>query len=165
MKRLISVGTAVLALALWAPTCWGQQTVDLKALEAAKVTLEKALEIAGHHGEPISAKFEIEGGKLQLSVYTVKVGKFSEVLVNHQTGKVVKVEPISGGDDLKAAQAQSAAMGQAKTSLEAATKKALTANAGSRAISVVPSIEAGHALAAVALTGSQGTKTVTEGLQ
>jgi hypothetical protein len=162
MKRLIGVGTAILALALCAPICWGQQTVDLKALQAAKVTLEKALEIAGHHGKPISAKFEIDDGKLQLSVYTVKAGKFSEVLVNHQTGTVAKVEPISGGDDLKAAQAQNAAMGQAKTSLEAATKKALKANAGSRAVSVVPSIEAGHAVAAVTLTGSQGTKTVSE---
>jgi hypothetical protein len=72
---------------------------------------------------------------------------------------------FSEGDDLKASQAQNAAMGQAKTSLEAATKKALKANAGSRAISVVPSIDAGHAVGAVTLAGSQGTKTVSEGLQ
>ncbi len=164
MKRLISLGTAVLALLLLAPICWGQQTVDLRALQATKVTLEKALEIAGRHGKPISAKFEIEDGKQQFSVYTTKGGKFSEVLVNHQTGKVAKVELITEGDDLKAAEAQNAAMQQAKTSLEAATKKALKDNAGSRAVSLVPSIEGGHAVAAVTLAGSQGNKTVSEGL-
>jgi len=165
MKRLASVGTAVLALVLCAPICWGQQTVDLEALKAAKVRLERALEIAGHHGKPISAKFEIEDGKLQLSVYTMKGGKFSEVLVDHQTGKVAKVEPISEGDDLKAAQAQNAAMAQAKTSLEAATMKALKKNPGSRAMSVVPAIEAGQPIAAVTLIGSQGSKTASEGLK
>jgi hypothetical protein len=165
MKRLNGVGTSILVLVLCASISSGQQTVDLKTLEAAKITLEKALEIAGHHGRPISAKFEIEDGKLQLSVYTVKAGRYSEVLVNYQSGKVAKVEPITEGDDLKAAQAQAAAMGKAKASLQAATKSALKANPGSRAISVVPSIEAGHALAAVTLATSQGTKAVSEGLQ
>src|SRR5262245_47665230 len=164
MKRMIRVETMVLALALGAPICNGQQTVDLKALEPAKVTLEKALEIARLQGKPISAKFEIEGGKLQLSVYTTTGGKFSEVLVDYQTGKVAKVEPITAGDDLKAAQAQNAAMGQAKTSLEAVTRKALAENAGSKAVSVFPSIESGRAVAAVTLAGSHGTKTVPEGL-
>jgi uncharacterized membrane protein YkoI len=165
MKRLIGLGTAVVAFALSALTSWAQQTVDLKMLESAKVTLERALEIAGRHGKPVSAKFEIENGKLQLSVYTVKAGKFSEVLINHQTGKVAKVEPITEGDDLKAAQEQSAAIRQAKLSLAAATKKALKENAGSRAISVVPSIETGHGVAAVTLASGQGSKTVSESLQ
>src|SRR5262249_25866681 len=165
MKRSIRLGTAVLALVFGAAVCHGQQSVDLKTLETAKVSLEKALEVAEQHGKPISAKFEIEDGKLQLSVYTAKAGKFSEVIVDHQTGKVAKVEPITEGDDLKAAQAQSAAMGKAKTSLEAATKKALKDNAGTRGVSVFPSLESGHAAASVTLTGGQGTKTVSESLQ
>ncbi len=139
--------------------------VDWKTLQAAKVSLEKGLAAAERQGRPISGKFEMEDGKLQLSVYTVKAGSFSEVLVNYQTGKVAKVEAISEGDDLKAARAQNEAMTKAKTSLEAAAKKALKANAGSRAVSVVPSIEAGHAVATVTLTGSGGTKTVSESLE
>ena len=165
MKRLISLGTAVLALALGASICHGQQSVDLMTLETAKVPLERALEIAGHQGKPISAKFEIDDGKLQLSVYTAKEGRFSEVIVDHQTGTVAKVKPITEGEDLKAAQAQSAAMAQSRMSLEAATKKALTENSGSKAVSVYPSIESGRAAAAVTLAGSQGAKTVSESLQ
>jgi uncharacterized membrane protein YkoI len=164
MHRSTSWARVAVGLALGASICLGQQAVDLKTLESAKITLERALEIAGHHGKPISAKFEIEDGKLQLSVYTAKGGKFSEVIVDHQTGKVAKVDPITGGEDLKAAQAQSSALGQGKTSLEAATRKALKENPGSRVVSVFPSMEAGHAVATVTLAGNQGTKTVSEGL-
>lgn len=34
-------------------------------------------------GQPISGKFEVEDGKLQLAVYTAKDGKFFEVIVDH----------------------------------------------------------------------------------
>ncbi|HKD20045.1 MAG TPA: PepSY domain-containing protein [Thermoanaerobaculia bacterium] len=166
MKRFVSLGTLVLALAVFGPTCWAEdKPVDLKTLEAAKITLEKALEVAGAQGKPISAKFEIEEGKLQLSVYTAKAGKFSEVLVDYLTGSVAKVEPITEGDDLKEARAQDAAMREAKTSLADATRKALAENAGSRAVSVVPSMQGGRAVAAVTLAGAQGAKTVSEALQ
>jgi hypothetical protein len=77
MKRIMGLGTLGLAFALSGPMCWAEdKPVDLKTLETAKITLEKALEVAAGHGRPISAKFEIEDGKLQLSVYTVKAGKF-----------------------------------------------------------------------------------------
>jgi len=166
MKRIMSLGALVLAFAFFAPTCWAEEkAVDLKTLEAAKIPLEKALEVASNQGKPISAKFEVEDGKLQLSVYTEKAGKFSEVLVDYLTGSVAKVEPITEGDDLKEARSQDAAMQQAKTSLAAATRKALAENAGSKAVSAVPSIQGGRAVAAVTLAGAQGTKTVSEGLQ
>jgi hypothetical protein len=166
MKRIMSSGTLVLAFALYGATCWAEEkAVDLKALGTAKITLEKALEVATAKGNPISAKFEIEDGKLQLSVYTANGGKLSEVLENDRTGSVAKVEPITEGDDLKEARAQDAAMRQAKTSLAAATRKALAENAGSKAVSAVPSIQGGRAVAAVTLAGAQGTKTVSEDLQ
>jgi len=47
-----------------------------KAVAAAKVSLEQGLSTSAHEGKPISAKFEIEDGKLQLSVYTAKGDKF-----------------------------------------------------------------------------------------
>ena len=67
-------------------------------------------------GEPISAKFEIVEGRLQLSVYAVKGGKLFEVIVDHNSGKVVKAEPITESEDLTAAQSQSAAMASSRRS-------------------------------------------------
>jgi len=40
----------------------------------ARVPLERGLAASAGHGRPISAKFEMEQGKLQLSVYTIKDG-------------------------------------------------------------------------------------------
>jgi hypothetical protein len=96
-----------------------------KALVAAKVSLGGGLTAAAAAGTPISAKFEVDGGKLQLSVYTVKNGKFSEVLVDYATGKLAKSEPITEGEDLAAAKSQSEAIGKAKTSLSTAVASAL----------------------------------------
>jgi hypothetical protein len=52
-------------------------------------------------GTAISAKFELDDQKqLQLSVYTMKGNAFSEVVVDHKTGKIAKTEPITEGEDL-----------------------------------------------------------------
>src|SRR5262249_58647666 len=87
----------------------GEKQALAKDVKAAKVSLEKGLSASEPQGKPISAKFEIEEGKLQLSVYTAKAGSFYEVIVDHQTGKVAKTEPITSGDDLTAAKAQNEA--------------------------------------------------------
>src|SRR5437667_10622401 len=98
-----------------------------------KVPLARGLAASASHGQPISAKFEMEDGKLQLSVYTATGGKFFEVSVDPNSGAVVKTEPIGEGEDYTAAQSQSAAMAKAKVSLRAAVQNALRANAGFRA--------------------------------
>src|SRR5215468_5293402 len=87
-----------------------------KALQQASVPLEKATKLNEREGRPISAKYEIEHGALQLSIYTMKGDKFSEVIVDHKTGAVAKDEWITDADDMKAAQAQAAAMAKAKVS-------------------------------------------------
>ncbi len=131
-----------------------------KDVKTAKVSLEKGLSASEAAGKPISAKFELENGKLQLSVYTAKDGKFFEVIVDHQTGKVAKTEPITSGDDLTAAKAQNDAMAQSKTSLRSAVGQALKANKGYRAMSVTPSPEGGQSTAEVALVKGNEWKTV-----
>jgi hypothetical protein len=136
-----------------------------KALAAAKVSLERGLAGAATAGKPISAKYEAEDGKLQLSVYTQKDGKFSEVVVDHVTGKVAKTEPITEGDDLSAAKSQSDAMAKAKVSLSAAVAKAVKANAGFHAVSVFPSLKDGHPVAEVTLHKGAEWRTVTEKLE
>jgi hypothetical protein len=72
-----------------------------KAVAASKVSLEQGLSASAREGKPISAKFEIEDGKLQLSVYTAKSDKLSEVVVDHNTEKAAKTEAITSGEDLR----------------------------------------------------------------
>ena len=72
-------------------------------------------------------KFEVEDGKLQLSVYTAEGTNYSEVIVDHKTGKVKESKAITSDDDLTAAKAQAVAMASAKTSLKATVDKAVKA--------------------------------------
>ena len=107
----------------------------------AKVSLQQGLTTGEQEGQPISGKFEVDRGKFQLSIYTAKDGKFSEVLVDYSTGQIAKVEPITKGEDLAAAQSQSAAMAKAKISLREAVEKALGEGAGFRALGAVPNLK------------------------
>jgi hypothetical protein len=136
-----------------------------KALPRAKVSLAKGLAASAREGTPISGKFELEQGKLQLSVYTMKGDTFSEVIVDHRTGKVVKVEPITSGEDYTAATAQRAAMTKAKKSLQTAVSAAVKAHTGTRAVSVVPALKGEHAVAAITLAKGRALTTVSESLE
>src|SRR5215467_13675353 len=103
MRTILVAGLAVLI----APIVRAEEKGDLAGkMKEAKVSLEKGIAASKSAGTPISAKYEVEDGKLQLSVYTAKGDSFSEVIVDHKTGKVAKTEPITGGDDLTAAKAQ-----------------------------------------------------------
>ena len=135
-----------------------------KAMKGAKVPLQTGLAASQRDGTPISAKYEVEHDKLQLSVYTMKGDTFGETIVDHQTGKVAKSDPITEGDDLTAAKAQAEAMAKAKRSLAAAVADAVKANAGYRAVSVMPSLSDGHPIAEVVLVKGADWKTVSEKL-
>lgn len=141
------------------------QSASIKQLNAAKVSLQEGLIVAEQLGQPISGKFEVDEGRFQLSVYTAKDDKFSEVLVDYANGKVTKVEPIMKGDDLAAANSQSAAMAKAKTSLKDAIDKAVGEAAGSRAVGAVPSLKDGHPIAIVFLLVDEKIKTVVQSLE
>lgn len=134
------------------------------AMKEAKVSLASGLKASEKEGTPISGKFEVEDGKLQLSVYTMKGDKFFEVVIDHKSGKVVKTEPITGGDDLAAAKKQAEAMAKTKRSLRELVAKAEKANAGYKAVSVVAEIENGAAEADVALLKGTESKKVEEKL-
>ena len=134
------------------------------ALKEATVSLEAGLRASESEGKPISGKFEIEDGKLQLSVYTAKGGQFFEVIVDHKTGKIRKVEPITEADDLKDAKKQANAMAKAKATLADAVAKAVKANNGYRAVSVAAEVESGAANADVGLLKGSASKNVDERL-
>jgi len=164
---------AVAFLVAWffaAPTGWAQTSDDkehaelAKALKDAKVSLQRGLTASAKEGKPISAKYEMHEGKLQLSVYTMKGDKFSEVIVDHKAGKVAKAEPITSGEDFTAAKAQSAAMAKAKRSLDAAASEAVRENKGYRVVSVMPTLKDSHPVADVTLVKGTEWKTVSEKL-
>ena len=136
----------------------------IKMLGDAKISLQQGLVASEQQGQPISAKFEVDDGKLQLSVYTSKEGKFFEVLINYVTGKVLKVEPITEGEDLAAANLQTAAMATAKTTLKEAVDKAAAQSANARVVSAVPSLKDGHPVVSVALLDGEQIRTVQQPL-
>ncbi len=135
-----------------------------KALTNARISLQQGVTASVKEGKPISAKYEVEEGKLQLSVYTMKADSFSEVIVDHKTGKVAKAEPITKTDDLKAAKAQSEAMAKAKRALDAAASAAVKENTGFRPVSVMPAMKDEHPVADVTLLKGTEWKTVTQKL-
>jgi hypothetical protein len=135
-----------------------------KAMKEAKVPLQTGLAASAEADTPVSAKYEVEHGKLQLSVYTMKGGNFAESIIDHKTGKVAKVDPITGGDDLAAAKAQADAMAKAKRSLAAAVADAQKANTGYRAVSIIPALNDSHPVAEVVLVKGTEWKAVSEKL-
>ena len=141
----------------------GQEAL-IKRLNAAKINLQQGLAASEQEGQPISAKFELDDGKFQLSVYASKDGKFSEVLVDYMDGKVIKAEPITEGDDLAAAKSQSAAMAKAKTTLKEAVDKAVTQSANARVVSAVPSLKDGRPVVSIVLLDGEQFKTVQQPL-
>jgi len=135
-----------------------------KALREASVSLDRGLKASEHEGKPISGKFELEDGALQLSVYTVKGGEFNEVIVDHKTGAIKKAEKITEADDLKDANEQSQAMAKAKVSLDKAVENAMKANSGYRAVSAMPALDAEEPVVNITLIKGEDVKKVTEKL-
>jgi hypothetical protein len=130
------------------------------AISGAKATLETGLKASEREGRPISAKFEVEDGKLQLSVCTIKDGGLAEVVLDPATGAIAETEKITG-DDLKDATTQAAAMANAKLSLLAAIEAATKANAGFRAVSIVPELRNGRPVGVITLLQGDTFKEVS----
>jgi hypothetical protein len=157
---------SVLVIALWVMSAGAAMTDKDKAelapvVAGSKVTLEQGLATSKKNGKPVSAKFEIENGKPQLSVYIVKDGnKYSEVIVDHSSGEIAKAELITGGDDLTAAKQQSGDMFRATRELREAVKEAKHDNPGYLAVSVWPEMKEGHSLANVLLFKDNEWRTV-----
>src|SRR3954469_10283290 len=159
---------AAVALLSSALPVWAEGDFDpaamAKALSGTSVSLVQGMKASERQGMPISAKFEIENGALQLSVYTMNRDQFSEVIVDHKTGAVDKSAAITAGEDLKDAGAQGSAMSKAKASLETAVGAAEGSNSGYRAVSAIPSMDGGRPVATILLMKGADTKKVTEKL-
>ena len=164
MRKIPSLLIAILCgVGMIAGTAAGEESDPaalIRALQGAKATLQGGLQASEREGQPISGKFEIEDGKLQLSVYTMKNGNFTEVVLDPMTGAIAKSEKITEGDDLKAAKQQSAAMAKAKRSLRAATETTVAANAGVRAVSIVPELKGGRPVGRITIQQGNNVKKI-----
>jgi hypothetical protein len=165
---LLAAGLALAMIASTGFSARAEETHDpaalAKALTQAKVSLQKGLQASAREGKPVSAKYEIEEGALQLSIYTMKNGSLEEVIVDHRSGAIKKAEKITDAGDVKEAEEQREAMAKAKRPLAAAVNQATKANAGYRAVSVTPVLAAGKPLAEVELIKAGELKKVTEKL-
>jgi len=165
--RLTWAGAIVIGALALMPRAYAEES-DKAALAAAlakvATTLEKGLQASEKIGKPISAKFEIEDGKLQLSIYTVAPAGFTEVIVALDSGGVASSEKITDADDLKAASAQNAAMAKATVSLLTATERTVQQHAGSRSVSIFPELRGNEPMAAVTLLGDGQFTTVMQKL-
>jgi hypothetical protein len=141
-----------------------QQAELANAMSSVKVSLQQGFTASEREGQPISGKFEVENGKLQLSVYTAKDGKFSEVIVDHMTGSVAKVEPITEGEDLTHAKAQKAAMERAKVKLADAADKAKGQVGEALVVSAIPELKDDRPVATVVLLAGKRFSTVSQPL-
>jgi hypothetical protein len=157
----------MLAFVLWALPASAAMSDKEKAdlapvVSGAKVNLEQALATSKKNGKPVSAKFEIENGKPQLSVYTAKEGsKYFEVIVDQTSGEIAKAEPITGGDDLTEAKKQNDGMFRATRELREAVKEAKHDNPGYNAVSVWSEMKDNHSVATVTLVKDNDWKTAT----
>ena len=105
--KLDPILSVVAAVAMFAgASSWAEQETNpaelAQALPQATVSLSRGMRASEGMGNPISAKFEIENGGLQLSVYTMNRDGFTEVIVDHWAGTIDKTEQITAGADLKA---------------------------------------------------------------
>jgi hypothetical protein len=146
-----------------------QEQAELaNALSGVKVSLQQGLTVSEREGQPISGKFEMDEGKLQLSIYTTKEGKFFEVIVDHMTGNITKVEPITEDEDLTHAKSQKAAMDRAKVKLADAATKAKGQAKGEAAdvvvVSAIPELKDDRPEATIVLLQGKKFSTASERL-
>ena len=177
MRKTIGIASAVVVTALLAAAAAFSAGTDddddddevsaalVSALNGGALPLERGVSASAREGQPISAKYEMEQGKMQLSVYTMQGERFSEVIVDHTSGGIAKVVPITSGGDLTAAQRQRELMARAGRSLESVTADAVKSNTGFRAISAMPRMRDGYPVIEVTLIRGDERKTVSELLQ
>jgi hypothetical protein len=137
-----------------------QREALARELRNAWLPLESGMTMSRSEGTPISAKYEIDNGTFQLSVYTMRGDKFAEVIVDYSAGTIVKVDVITDSVDLAAAQSQKETMARAKRTLEAATAEVVRTNPGHRAVSAMPGLHDGRPVVEVILVSDTAWRTV-----
>src|ERR1051326_7955748 len=169
LSKFPALAVIVASFLLFGPSAARAESQDgaalLKALDGTHVTLEEGLKASEIAGRPISAKFEIEGGRLQLSVYTASNDGFREALISTSTGIMMSAEKITDTNDLKDAGAQTEAMRAAKVPLLVAANKVATRTQGARLVGVTPVLVDGRPVAKVTMAKAGALTTVNEDIK
>ena len=134
------------------------------ALEHVKSTLEDGLRAGQRIGKPISAKFALEHGTIQLSIWVTGEVGFAEFIVYPAIRTFSSNFDFRDPDKLEVARERKLVMDKATVSLLTATADAVKANHGFRAISAYPMLLDGNPIAVVTLLDANTSKSVTEKL-
>jgi hypothetical protein len=167
--KIATVLATASILAFAGASAWAEDEKNpalAKALSEATVSLDEGLKVSEREGKPLSAKYEIEDGAFQLSVYVVKGNGFSEVIVDHKGGTIKKSEPITDADDLQQAKEQQQRLAHARIPLDRAVSEAVRDNSGYRAVEIEPTVDrAGKPVASVTLMKGDEVKKVVQPLE
>jgi hypothetical protein len=165
----LALRSAMLLLVLgFSSAAMAQEIEDYTALAVAlkhvTSTLEDGLKGVERIGKPISAKFTLEHGFLQLSLWVTREDDLAEYILYPLTRTVTEIHVFRDPDELKAVTAQKLAMDKARVSLRSATANAVQANRSLRAVSAYPVIEGGDPMAVITLLNDNVFKIITEKL-
>ncbi len=164
--RTIGVGVVVLSLGILGLKTAMAEDMDeyqasdalLKALPSSKHTLADGISQAAQGGEKaVSAKFEMDDGKLSLSVYTADAANntFKEVAGDAEAATwSPQAEVIKEGEDLQNAKEQLKVLTGSKFSLLDFIAKAQKDQPGT-VLSAIPEVEGGKSVCEVRIV-SQG---------
>src|SRR5215510_2717786 len=103
--RLIVTGgllASILFAVLAEPGPGDDREALARELRGAWLPLESGMTTSRREGTPISAKYEIDNGTFQLSVYITRGDRLSEVIVDHNVGTIAKVDVLTDSGDLAA---------------------------------------------------------------
>ena len=175
LKTLLAVTCDVLLVGSVVGLVWGEKgnhedagntpAPHLRARQGATVSLECGLLASERVGTPLSAAFELEGGKRYLVVSTIQRETFLEVIVDDTTGQITTVRALTSSEEITAATAHRAVMRKATKSLRTAAETALTAYPGFRALRVVPVLKDEQPVAEMTLVKDGTVTTVREPLE
>jgi hypothetical protein len=160
-------GAAILLVGVVSAVAEEEKNPNLaKALSEATVSLDQGLKTSEREGKPISGKYELEDGSLQLSIYVVKADQFKEVIIDPQGGSIRRTEPITDEDELEQAKDQQQRLAHARIPLDQAVGDAVRNNNGYRAVEVMPTVDrAGKPVASVTLMKGDDVKEAVEALE
>jgi len=165
MLLVVFATIAGIAVTVLAQSSSGTDRESLaRKLRGAWLPLESGMTLSRSEGTPISAKYEIDDGTFQLSVYTMSGDRMAEVIVDYSVGTITKVDVLTDSADLEAAHAQKQAMAAATRSLEAATAEVVGRSSGYRAVSAMPRLNDGHPVAEITLVNGTDWRVVLERL-
>jgi hypothetical protein len=160
----VLVSAALLALCLDTSPAGAQANSNRDALARAvastTLSFEAILSTSERYGTPLAAEFEIEDGRVQVSVIVIKGDAFIEVTADPWTGRIVNVETITEKDSVAEAAEYQKAMQGATKSLRATVVDGVQANAGYRAIRAEPVLENGHPILEITLVKGLEFKTI-----